>query len=318
MKRITTAALGSIAAALLITNMSSASSLKEITASIIPFHWTVNGHAINNGDTFYNGKVTVPTSINYKGTTYLPVRVVAEELGLSVEWNEQSKQAVLVDATMDDPLGDQPYKAVEYSTWSRLKADADLVHEPGVNKKVLLSLKKGEKIKVLAEINRSWLKAASESGKTGYLPASSADYVLLANRPAWEQQADSIIAMGLKYIGTPYDFGAPLGETDRFDCSSYVNYLYGMHGIHLKRTSRDQSRAGTEITYGDARKGDLLFFTTPKRKDKTGTERIGHVAIYLGEGKMLHTFRVGIGVTVTEVDDSWKKRLVKATRLINL
>lgn len=318
MKKMTTVTIAStILSAALLTQLAFASGVSSVEVLLAPFHWTVNGNEITTGETFNNGTTEVPVSVNYKGTTYLPVRVIAEQLGLSVEWDGQAKKAVLVDATMDDPLGNLPYKSVEYSNWTNLTTTADLIHEPGVNKKVLKVLTKGVKVKVLGEISRSWIKVALENGTVGFLPPTATDYILLADRPAWEQKADSMISLGFKYLSTPYDFGAPLGQTDRFDCSSFVNYVYGLHNIKLKRTSRDQSNAGTEVSFEQARKGDLLFFTTPARKDRTGVQRIGHVAIYLGDNKILHTFRVGIGVTVTELDKDWTNRFIKATRVIN-
>ena len=122
--------------------------------------------------------------------------------------------------------------------------------------------------------------------------------------------------MGLKYLGTPYKYGAALKQTATFDCSSFMNFIYGQNGIALPRDSRQQSKQGTEIPLDQIRKGDMLFFTTPARKAKTGLQHIGHVAIYLGENKVLQTYRVGIGVTVTELDANWKGRIVKAKRII--
>ncbi|MDQ0903842.1 cell wall-associated NlpC family hydrolase [Paenibacillus sp. V4I7] len=59
-----------------------------------------------------------------------------------------------------------------------------------------------------------------------------------------------------------------------------------------------------------------MFFTTPKRKNKIGIDRIGHGAVYLGNGLMLHTFRKGIGVTISELNSSWKERFVQAKRVL--
>ena len=120
----------------------------------------------------------------------------------------------------------------------------------------------------------------------------------------------------MKYLGTPYKFDASLGQTATFDCSSFVNYIYGLLDIKLPRNSRQQSKIGEEVSRDQIRKGDLLYFTTPARKDKEGVNRIGHVAVYLGDNKVLHTYRSGIGVTVTELDSNWNNRMIKAMRVI--
>jgi cell wall-associated NlpC family hydrolase len=65
--------------------------------------------------------------------------------------------------------------------------------------------------------------------------------------------------------------------------------VFGRHDIELPRTSRQQATAGTRVSGGLAalRPGDLLLFSS------TGG-RIDHVAIYAGEGRILHSSR-GLG-----------------------
>jgi cell wall-associated NlpC family hydrolase len=105
-------------------------------------------------------------------------------------------------------------------------------------------------------------------------------------------------------------------QTTTFDCSSFTKFIFGSIGIALPRDSREQSKEDTLVAL-DQRKGDLLFFTTPQHKDKTGLDHIGHVALYLGDNKVLHTYRVGISVTDTSLDANWTKRIVEAKRIVN-
>ncbi|MGM0836458.1 MAG: C40 family peptidase [Bacillota bacterium] len=128
--------------------------------------------------------------------------------------------------------------------------------------------------------------------------------------------ADQIIRTGKKYLGTPYVFGAPSNREDIFDCSSFVRHVYGLHGIELPRNSRQQYQVGQTIPFSKLRKGDLLFFTTPKRKKRQGLERIGHVAIYLGNQTILHTARNETKVTITSLSPYWKKVIIGAKRII--
>ncbi|NOU75956.1 hypothetical protein GC098_32200 [Paenibacillus sp. LMG 31458] len=134
--------------------------------------------------------------------------------------------------------------------------------------------------------------------------------------PSWKRKADHLIVKGFGFLGTPYVFGAKSDQTDSFDCSSFLRYIFISQGVSLPRDSRQQSRLGTEVSIDQLREGDLVFFTTPKRKNKSGIERIGHVAVYLGNGLMLHTFRPGIGVTISELNGSWKERFVQAKRVL--
>ncbi|QFT87825.1 Gamma-D-glutamyl-L-lysine endopeptidase [Bacillus sp. THAF10] len=127
-----------------------------------------------------------------------------------------------------------------------------------------------------------------------------------------------IIDTGRSFIGTPYTFGAPSGRSDTFDCSSFVQYVYAQHGILLPRTSRQQYLTGKPIPLDSVRKGDLLFFTTSKRKNLKGNAKIGHVAIFIGNNTMLHTSRVEKKVSLAPLSNQWKKRISGVRRVIAL
>jgi cell wall-associated NlpC family hydrolase len=123
--------------------------------------------------------------------------------------------------------------------------------------------------------------------------------------------ADKIIASGKKLIGTPYQFGAKAGSTDYFDCSSFAQYVYKLHGVELPRSSRQQALEGERVTKSQLQPGDLVFSDT----NKDGV--INHVSIYMGDGKLLHTYRKGIGVTISDFDGStWDKTFVTARRVL--
>lgn len=106
--------------------------------------------------------------------------------------------------------------------------------------------------------------------------------------------AANILATGEKYMGVPYQFGAASGQTNRFDCSSFTQYVFGQYGIKLPRSSKEQSTVGTYVPRNQLQPGDLVFFYSP----------IHHVAIYMGDGKLLHTFGKD-GVTVTDLTSGW-------------
>lgn len=138
-------------------------------------------------------------------------------------------------------------------------------------------------------------------------------------KSAWEIKADAIISLGENFMGVPYLFGAETGDTSKFDCSSFMQYIFGKNGIELPRTSRKQSLVGTRIkSVADLRKGDLIFFTTKARVDNTGIARIGHVGVYAGDNKILHTFRNPEGVTYSSMASGtwWFDHLEKAMRVI--
>ena len=112
---------------------------------------------------------------------------------------------------------------------------------------------------------------------------------------------EEVIGEGLLLLGHPYIYGAirfhdgagnKLKNFDptKYDCSSLMQYIfYHGAGINLNMTTRTQVKQGTYVAKSDLRRGDLMFFTNSTRYNKTGTERIGHVALYLGDNYILHT-----------------------------
>ncbi len=114
-------------------------------------------------------------------------------------------------------------------------------------------------------------------------------------------KVEKVISEGKKLIGVPYVYGAERYHWGNgilnqkfskyaFDCSSFTQYAFFKgSGILLDTTSRAQSGQGKTVSKNALRRGDLLFFTTPSRANLSGTEKIGHVAIYLGDNYILHT-----------------------------
>lgn len=112
--------------------------------------------------------------------------------------------------------------------------------------------------------------------------------------------ADRIIATGEKYLGTPYKFGAPTGQTKTFDCSSFTHQVFKENNVNLPRSSRSQATVGQDVARSDLQKGDLVFFKL-RGRESLG---IGHVGIYAGNGKLLHTWGPG-GVRYDNMSDGW-------------
>jgi cell wall-associated NlpC family hydrolase len=128
--------------------------------------------------------------------------------------------------------------------------------------------------------------------------------------------AQQIISTGLQYLRTPYLFNSPSYQSATFDCSSFIQYIFGINGILLPRNSRQQFTVGVPISFKQIKKGDLLFFTTKARKYRQGLSRIGHVAIYIGQGRILHTYRPVGKVMISELNSHWKQSLIGAKRVL--
>jgi cell wall-associated NlpC family hydrolase len=97
-----------------------------------------------------------------------------------------------------------------------------------------------------------------------------------------------LVDYALQFVGKPYRAGGNDPHTGA-DCSGFVRYVmaYGA-GISMNRSSREQALQGTQISADQMQPGDLLFYSNGSR--------INHVAMYIGDGKIVHasTERTGI------------------------
>ena len=116
-----------------------------------------------------------------------------------------------------------------------------------------------------------------------------------------DERIESVIAEGAKLLGTPYVYGAVRLHDGRgnllkgftvtaFDCSSLMQYMFykGADKL-LDVNTRTQIYQGTTVKKSQLKRGDLIFFTNSSRKNNKGIERVGHVAMYLGDNYILHT-----------------------------
>jgi peptidoglycan DL-endopeptidase CwlO len=97
-------------------------------------------------------------------------------------------------------------------------------------------------------------------------------------------------------LGMPYVWGAN-GPTS-FDCSGLVQWSFAQAGVVMPRVAADQARTGPAVSVNRLAPGDLLFYHT----DPTAPGYISHVAIYLGQGKMIQAPEPGMNVEVVPVD----------------
>lgn len=104
----------------------------------------------------------------------------------------------------------------------------------------------------------------------------------IAEEEKKQEIISSIINEGLLQLGKPYVYGAKGGES--FDCSMLVKHSMESEGIPCPRTSREQRNMMEYIEFEDLQRGDFIFWHKGSVEDY---QNVRHVAIYLGEGKML-------------------------------
>lgn len=143
----------------------------------------------------------------------------------------------------------------------------------------------------------SWYKTYYK-GKDAYI---SEKYCTVVDMDKQSDDLEKVIEVGCKYLGTKYVYGAVRyhdgtgkklsGFTaTEFDCSSLMQYIFKLGaGKNLQVNTRTQIYQGDTVKKANLKRGDLIFFTNASRKYNTGIERVGHVAMYLGDNYILHT-----------------------------
>jgi cell wall-associated NlpC family hydrolase len=114
---------------------------------------------------------------------------------------------------------------------------------------------------------------------------------------------DKVVKYAKRMIGIPYSYG---GSTPRgFDCSGFTSYVYRHFGVAVSRTSYSQFRDGTRVARRALKPGDLVFF-----------HGLGHVGLYVGNGRFIHSPRSGTRVRIDTMSGWYASRYDGARRLI--
>lgn len=126
-------------------------------------------------------------------------------------------------------------------------------------------------------VERVWVESAQGRG---WLPR---DNVQLPGE-CFSADAATLEMLGRRFAGLRYLWAG--NSSFGYDCSGFVHSLFAAIGIALPRDAHDQVDAGQRIELGERRPGDLLFFEKPNAE---GRLVVDHVALYLGDDRMLHS-----------------------------
>ncbi|MFD0540627.1 C40 family peptidase [Actinomadura luteofluorescens] len=121
-------------------------------------------------------------------------------------------------------------------------------------------------------------------------------------------QVRTVIKAAYTRLGWPYVWGGESEAEGGYDCSGLMQYAFARAGIRLPRVAADQARAGWVVPYSKAEPGDMLIWAN----DPTAPGYISHIALYLGQGKMLAAPRTG---TVVQVQNVYTRNMRGAVRV---
>lgn len=227
------------------------------------------------------------------------------------------------------PLGEKYEVVSESKDWIKLEIDGDTGY---VSRDFLkLSVKFKQAVSIEEEKAEARRKAAAEAAanqnpvshsnnnsnsssqssrrKSSSSSSSSRRKSTISSSNGGNSGGSSISASGsgsgsavanyaLNFVGNPYVYGGT-SLTHGTDCSGFVQSIYKKFGISLPRTSGGQAGAGRGVSMSDVRAGDIIYYG-------------GHVAIYIGGGKVVHASNPKSGIKVS----NWKYRTPRAVRRI--
>ncbi|MFI9486935.1 C40 family peptidase [Promicromonospora sp. NPDC052451] len=129
-------------------------------------------------------------------------------------------------------------------------------------------------------------EAEAEAAEAAAAAAAEAAQAAAAVEIPASASGSAVVSIAMRYLGVPYLWAGSTPEG--FDCSGFTSYVFAQVGIDLPRTSSEQRYAGTEVSWADARPGDLIW--TP-----------GHIAIYAGDGMQVEAPVPGKTVRYTAI-----------------
>ena len=112
-----------------------------------------------------------------------------------------------------------------------------------------------------------------------------------------------VVDYAKRFRGVRYVYG---GSSPRsgFDCSGFVRFVYGHFGVPLAHSSYAQFGLGRRVSRASLRAGDLVFF-----------DGLGHVGIYIGNGRFIHAPHTGTRVRIETFAGWYSSRFDGARRL---
>ncbi|MDE5549516.1 MAG: C40 family peptidase [Clostridia bacterium] len=170
---------------------------------------------------------------------------------------------------------------------------------PNSNSSIVGSMDKNDMLRYEGSVN-GWYKTVYKQ-RVAYVYSGNNYAHIVKMQQSGNEKIEQIVAVGEELMGYPYVWGSERyhwGNGVRnsnfvqgeYDCSALMQYIFYIGGgIMLDMNTRTQVLQGKTVADGDLQRGDVMFFTNASRRNNKGVERVGHVALYLGNNYILHT-----------------------------
>ena len=135
--------------------------------------------------------------------------------------------------------------------------------------------------------------------------AQAAQNASKTEKSSLAKKRQAVVAFALQYVGCPYVYGGN-SLTNGTDCSGFTSLVYANFGYSLNRVSSDQQYNGIAVSLDDLQPGDILLYSN-------GGYYIGHAALYIGNGQVVHASTPSQGIIVS---NAFYRTPVAARRII--
>lgn len=210
------------------------------------------------------------------------------------EYLTTTKPAAASDSIQQTTEKKQETKETVYATAgvnirAKASADADKIG----------TLAAGGSITRTGKTSSGWSRV-DYNGQTGYIKS---DYLtttkptVTSNTTASSTSSSSslgqqIADFAVQYVGYPYVYGGN-SLTNGVDCSGFTQQVYLHFGYSIPRRASIQATVGTSVAISDLQPGDLVFYGD--------SEGVGHVVIYIGNGKVVHASTPSKGIIISDL-----------------
>ena len=174
--------------------------------------------------------------------------------------------------------------------------------EPNTDSIVITLIPQEEELEVVEIMDNGWVKFLLDD-EEAYVSGEYVDVEerlekavtlteLLYGQGVSDVRVD-LVQYAKQFVGNPYVWGGT-SLTNGADCSGFTMSIYKKYGVSLPHHAASQAQMGTKVSLGEAKPGDLVFYA------KNGS--INHVAIYIGNGQVIHASSPKTGIKISSVN----------------
>lgn len=174
--------------------------------------------------------------------------------------------------------------------------------EPNTDSIVITLIPQEEELEVVEIMDNGWVKFLLDD-EEAYVSGEYVDVEerlekavtlteLLYGQGVSDVRVD-LVQYAKQFVGNPYVWGGT-SLTNGADCSGFTMSIYKKYGVSLPHHAASQAQLGTKVSLGEAKPGDLVFYA------KNGS--INHVAIYIGNGQVIHASSPKTGIKISGVN----------------